>query len=315
MEELKIKQQKKFLSIDLNNLDKLRKLEFGNMFSLIDSILKGKYFKNKRSKNEVNKPNKSFKQNFFEKIIKDRINRNKKYFLFNNNSYYNNKITKDIDNSKNSTEKKENKNNELFLNKTCSTKIINSKRKTKYKINQNSQNRSINSKLMNNFRKNKSFSIKYKIINSNNINKFIEEKKLNKSCKEIRNFNTNYDKYFKFGYDKIRFNYKNKNSSLKKEKIINISPIIAKKIIEMNNKINYNIKGFQKSSTDFFHTRNICDIDYQNYYTKREINLDDIFYNHYKNKRNEYKSSKIPFYFYSKTLLKPFNLNKSIYSK
>ena len=139
MEEFKKKQQKKFLSIDLNNLDKLRKLEYGNMFSLIDSIIKGKYFKKISTKNEVNKSNKSFRQNFYEKIIKDRINRNKKYFFFNNNSYYNNKILKDIDNSKYITEKKENKNDEISLNNTCFTRIINKKRQTKDEINQNNK--------------------------------------------------------------------------------------------------------------------------------------------------------------------------------
>ena len=315
MEELKRKKQKKFLSIDLNNLDKLRKLKYSNMFSLIDSIIKGEYFKNKKTKIDVNKSNKSFRQTFFEKIIKDRINRNKKYFLFNNNSYYNNKITRDIDNINNSNEKKENKNEEISLKKTCFTKIINNKRQTKDEINQNSQYKSLNNKFLNNYRRDKSFSIKYKIINSNNISKLMKEQKLNKSCKEIRKFNKNYDKYFQFGYDRNRFNSKNKKSFLNKEKIINMSPIIAKKILEMNNKINFNIKGFQKNTTDFFHTRNICDIDYQNYYTKKEINLDDIIYNQYKNKRKEYKSSKIPFYFYTKTLFKPFNIKKSLYNK
>lgn len=301
--------KKKFMSIDLNNLDKLRKLKYKNMFSLIDSIIKGKYFKNKRTKLKVVDKNdkKSFRQDFFNKIIKDRINKNKNYFLFNNNSYYNYKINSNSINKNedtlSQTKLKENK-SEFCLHKTKNINLENHMKKDNY-----SQNEYLNEKYINNDTpKNKSMFVKIKIINSKNITNLKKNNILCKSCKEIRLNNKN-NLCKNFNEENQLNNFKHKKTLLKKERIYRLSPIIGKKLIGLNKYINYNIKGFQKSATDFFHTKNICDIDYQNYYTKRLINIDDIFINQYKNKRKEYKGSKIPFYYYSKSLIKPFNIN------
>ena len=140
MKKLEIDNHKNILSVDINNIDEFKRLEYSTMFSLIDSIIKGKYFKNNRTKIKEDKTNKTFRQNFFNKVIKDKLNNNRNYFLFKNNTNYNAKLNyylKENNSSLNITEKKENKNEEKSFYKTIRTRKINNKNQTKEENNLN----------------------------------------------------------------------------------------------------------------------------------------------------------------------------------
>ena len=105
--------------------------------------------------------------------------------------------------------------------------------------------------------------------------------------------------------------YNTKQKILRKKKLKYLSPEVAERETLINAKMPFCIKGYKKSEVDIFHSRNICDLDYQKYYEKEKINMKDIL--HYQNKynRKNYLSNKIPFYLYSKSVIKPFN-KKSI---
>ena len=79
----------------------------------------------------------------------------------------------------------------------------------------------------------------------------------------------------------------------------------------MTNLIPFYIKGYKRQNKDVFHSRKIYDMTYQKRYEKPLINLEDILQN--KNQYSEYnfKTGKIPFYKFLRTVNNPYkNLKK-----
>ena len=74
---------------------------------------------------------------------------------------------------------------------------------------------------------------------------------------------------------------------------------------EMKNKIPLYIKGYKKKDLDIFYTRNVCDLDYQRYYNKNQLNLNEILENHNKYNRKDYLSGSVPFFLLTKSVFKP----------
>ena len=103
--------------------------------------------------------------------------------------------------------------------------------------------------------------------------------------------------------------YNEKQKILREKKLKCLSPKVAERKILIDSRIPFSIRGYKKSEVDIFHTRDICDLDYQKYYAKEKINMKDIL--HYQNQynRKNYLSNKIPFYLYSKSVIKPFHKN------
>ena len=136
-------------------------------------------------------------------------------------------------------------------------------------------------------------SIIYKSSYSNFNNKDLHKKIFDKKLVEI------YDAYQK------------KMEEYKKQKIEELLPSLEKRRQKMKNNIPLCIKGYRKKDLDIFYTRNVCDLDYQRYYDKNQLNINDILENHNKYNRKEYLSGSVPFFLLTKTVFKPM-FRKSI---
>lgn len=106
--------------------------------------------------------------------------------------------------------------------------------------------------------------------------------------------------------------FQKKMEEYKKQKIEELLPSIEKRRQKMKNNIPLCIKGYRKKDLDIFYTRNVCDLDYQRYYNKNQLNINDILENHNKYNRKEYLSGSVPFFLLTKTVFKPmFRKNNS----
>ena len=100
-------------------------------------------------------------------------------------------------------------------------------------------------------------------------------------------------------------NYQKNQKIHRKERIEELLPSFEKRSQEMKSRIPLYIKGYKKRDLDIFYTRNICDLDYQRYYNKNQINLNEILENHNKYNRKDYLSGNIPFFLLTKSVFKP----------
>lgn len=124
---------------------------------------------------------------------------------------------------------------------------------------------------------------------------------------KYENFN-NYDLHMKIFDDKLiqmYEDYEKKHKLFKKQKLNNLSPDFEKIRQKAYSRIPLYIKGYNKNNIDIFYTRNICDLDYQKYYMKEKINMNDILENHNIYNRKDYLSTKIPFFMLTKSVVKP----------
>ena len=157
-------------------------------------------------------------------------------------------------------------------------------------------------------------SINNAIMNKGNI---IDKKRQNISINNYdrnksRNFN-NYEIHKKIFDDKlieIFRDFHHKMKLCKKERLYNLIPDLEEKKKITNSRIPLSIKGYKKNDIDIFYTRNICDLDYEKYYKKEKINMNDILHYHNKYNRKDYLSGKVPFFMLTKTVVKP-NCKKS----
>ena len=121
------------------------------------------------------------------------------------------------------------------------------------------------------------------------------------------NFN-DYDlhkKIFDLKLVEIYEDYQKKQSEYRKQRIEELMPSLELRRQEVKNKIPLYIKGYKKKDLDIFYTRNVCDLDYQRYYTKNQLNLNEILENHNKYNRKDYLSGSVPFFLLTKSVFKP----------
>ena len=121
------------------------------------------------------------------------------------------------------------------------------------------------------------------------------------------NFN-DYDlhkKIFDLKLVEIYEDYQKKQSEYRKHRIEELMPSLEIRRQEMKNKIPLYIKGYKKKDLDIFYTRNVCDLDYQRYYNKNQLNLNEILENHNKYNRKDYLSGSVPFFLLTKSVFKP----------
>ena len=227
------------------------------------------------------------------------------------------------DNNNNSNIKNKNKNNKKFKSFGTSTNF-----KTELK-NEEIKNTNNTSLEQNNFISKKNYKVCFgKSLNQiliNNIKAAIKNKGTTiqqiKSKKyssiiykpSYSNKNTEdiHKKIFEDKLVEIYDEYKKRQELYKKIRIDKLMSSYEKNKFENRNNIPLYIRGYNKKKLDIFYTRNICDLDYQRYYNKSQLNIEDILENHNKNNRKEYLSGNIPFYLLTKTLYKPM-LRKSV---
>ena len=291
----------------------------GDKYGIFDSItinMDKKIFNIKNRNNKlfnINNMTNSTKS-FIDQIIKDKIEYNKKSNLLKiNKTFYKSScnIKKPIYLKKNSMSPNNSKNNFIpsinpfFTSvqfKNIQTNEESKSNSFKYKPKKNnlvSFGQSMNQILINN--------INDAIIKNG---KTLPKKRSNISSniyKENINYNS-YEMHKKIFDDKlidILEDFKKRQKINKQLKLYNLMPDLKEKRRINNSKIPLTIKGYNKNKIDIFYTRNICDLDYQKYYTKEKINMNEILHNHNKYNRKDYLSGKVPFFMLTKTVVKP----------
>lgn len=132
----------------------------------------------------------------------------------------------------------------------------------------------------------------------------------------IKNFN-NYDIHMKIFDEKLiqMFDdFQKKQKIYKKQRLNYFLPELEERRQKVLSRIPLSIKGYKKNKIDIIYTRNVCDLDYQKYYMKEKINMNDILENHHIYNRKDYLSGKVPFFMLTKSVVKP-NIKKSTSQK
>lgn len=292
-----------------------------------------KYYSFEPILNKINEMNKNnIDQNNIENKIKDKKNKNtiiKKNENLNNNILIKSKTShntpkgNNIYNYMNKFKTNNIKNNKLKLHQPFVTslnvkniqtseeesKILSSKYKSK-KNNLVSFGKSLNEILINN--------INEAIMKKGNIIK--KKKRKNFSANiyshNIKNFN-NYDIHMKIFDDKliqIFDDFEKRQKLYKKQRLNYLLPELEERRKKVISRIPLSIKGYKKNEIDIIYTRNVCDLDYQKYYMKDKINMNEILENHNIYNRKDYLSGKVPFFMLTKSVIKP-NCKKSISQK
>ena len=300
----------------LLNLNKTNNfLKYDQLFTLYDSVLNNQ--PNKKtpnltinsisntltSQNETNKKN-LLNQIINEKIESDRIN------LFHKTNKYKSPST-------NSNEQDLTNNIEYNLSSYKGNKTF-------------LTNTNIKTKRPNNFEKAKVIhmgksinDILIKSINDEMINKGIlvqmpisARKSNNIEQPNIINYN-NYEKHMEIFENKMKRefgDYLKEYKLASKKSLKSVSKKIWNKKEDMTKSIPIYIKGFKKTSIDIFHSRKIFDLEYQNYYRKPSVNIDEILHYQNKNGSANFKKGKIPFYYFLRTVNNPYE-KKSLFKK
>ena len=305
--------------------------------------MSGKRFKNNDIKNII-KFNNDKKSHLFEPILNKTNQRNNNIDMQNKED---NKIIND--NNKNLIINNNKKNKILIKSKTSyltpkTNNNINNKKSNKLKINhpfvtsvdfKNIQTNEEESKLLPpNFQSKKNNLVCFgKSLNQiliNNINEAImkngnvikKKKRKNFSANifnkfhNLKNFN-NHEMHKQIFENKLIEMYEDiekKQKFYKKQRLNYLLPDLEERKKRVIARIPLSIKGYKKNEIDMIYTRNICDLDYQKYYMKDKINMNEILENHNIYNRKDYLSGKVPFFMLTKTVVKPI-CKKSISQK
>ena len=112
-------------------------------------------------------------------------------------------------------------------------------------------------------------------------------------------------KYFGQKMKKEFYNYLYAYDLAQKKTLRNVSPKLANRRDKIFKKIPIYIKGYKKDPLDIFHQRNIFDLEYQRYYSKPCVNIEEILHNQNKTGENKFKKRKTPFYWLYRTVKNP----------
>ena len=297
--------------------------------------------KNKDIENFMKKKRESHKIKITKNLLGEKNKENKKISFFtlsrNNKSnqrniYYKKNIIKNNSMPNINTKALNISQNHISINKSNDIKVNankNNKNFNPYKTTTNFKNiqTNMNSKFYNvniskeyNLSKNNkvSFGKSLKQILINNIKEIIESKGNIIQKIKRKNYSTilyrsgynnnNFDlhkKIFDLKLVELYEKYKKMITEYRNKRIEELSPTLELKRQEMKIKMPLLIKGYNKKDLDIYYTRDICDLDYQKYYNKNQLNLKDILENHNKNNRREYISGNIPFFLLTKSTYKP----------
>ena len=296
--------------------------------------------KNKDIENFMNKKRTSHKIKITKNLSVEK-NKEKKKLSFFTLSRNNKNNQRNIDYNKNNIKNNSMPNintkalnisqNHISINKSSDIKVNanrNNKNLNPYKTTTNFKNiQTMNSKFDNiniskeyNSNKNNkiSFGKSLKQILINNIKEIIESKGNIIQKIKRKNYSTilyrsgynnnNFDlhkKIFDLKLVELYEKYKKMLTEYRNKRIEELNPTLELKRQEMKIKMPLLIKGYNKKDLDIYYTRDICDLDYQKYYNKNQLNLKDILENHNKNNRREYISGNIPFFLLTKSIYKP----------
>ena len=234
--------------------------------------------------------------------------------------------------NQNKNDKKDNNDNNIQNSKqfnlfTSTTNFKTVQDNTKSK-NYNSKSTPILKPKTNNISKNKKVSfgkslnqillnnIKTAIRNKGNLIQKLKRKKFSSIIYKPGYSNKNEDDLHKKIFDEqlieIYEAYQKKQGLYRKQRINKLMPDYEKRKFEMRNDIPIYIKGYNKKKMDIFYTRYVSDLNYQRYYNKSQLNIEDILENHNRNNRKEYISGNIPFFLLTKTLYNPIRYKRSI---
>ena len=168
--------------------------------------------------------------------------------------------------------------------------------------------KSLNQILLNN--------IKTAIRNKGNLIQKLKRKKFSSIIYKSGYSNKSEDDLHKKIFDEklieIYEDYQKRLGLYRKQRINKLMPAYEKRKFEMRNDIPIYIKGYNKKKMVIFYTRYVSDLNYQRYYNKSQLNIEDILENHNRNNRKEYISGNIPFFLLTKTLYKPIRYKRSI---
>ena len=111
-------------------------------------------------------------------------------------------------------------------------------------------------------------------------------------------------KIFDLKLVEIYEDFQKQQSLYRKQRIEKLMPSLEERRQKLKNKMPLLIKGYNKKNLDIIYTRNICDLDYQRYYNKNQLNLNEILENHNKYNRKDYLSGSVPFFLLTKSVFK-----------
>jgi hypothetical protein len=132
----------------------------------------------------------------------------------------------------------------------------------------------------------------------------------------VTNYN-NYEKHMEFFENKMRKEFEDYLKEYKlagKKSLKSVSKKLADKKINMTKSIPIYVKGFKKNSVDIFHSRKIFDLEYQKFYRKPSVNIEEILHYQNKNGCTSFKKGKIPFYCFLRTVNNPYD-KKPLFNK
>ena len=301
----------------LINLNKTNNnIKYDQLFTLYDSVLNS--LPNKKSHNLIKNSisntltnlKDSKKQNLINQIIREKTNADRINLFHKSNRYNTNIRQEKLDNSF-KYKLNQNINNKTFITNTYIQKY---KPKSSGKIIEKEKvihmGKSINDILI-------------KSINDEMINKGIliqmpiSAKKIkNMRRASVTNYN-NYEKHMEVFEKKMRKEFGDYLKEYKlagKKSLKSVSKKLADKKINMTKSIPIYVKGFKKNSVDIFHSRKIFDLEYQKFYRKPSVNIEEILHYQNKNGYTNFKKGKIPFYYFLRTVNNPYD-KKPLFKK
>lgn len=137
----------------------------------------------------------------------------------------------------------------------------------------------------------------------------VSSKQNNKSGNLLGNNNyNNYEMHMKYFGQKMKkefYNFMYEYELAQKKTLRDVSQKLADRRDKIFKKIPIYIKGYKKDPLDIFHQRNVFDLDYQRYYSKPCVNIEEILHNQNKTGEYKFKKRKTPFYWFYRTVKNP----------
>lgn len=297
----------------LKHFDKNKKmLKNDELFKLYDSAINTPPIKKSLNykvasfnynSNSMSMINHGKNKNLIDSIINYKINSYRKGLY---NHYNEIKPIKQSQNEENIPTKVDAGVNKTFITNTNMKSLNNKKSEIEKEDNQTDKDTSLGKSLN---------DILIKNINDEMISKGIliqrpvSSKQNNKSGNLLGNNNyNNYEMHMKYFDQKMKkefYNFIYEYELAQKKTLRSVSQKLADRRDKIFKKIPKYIKGYKKDPLDIFHQRNVFDLDYQRYYSKPCVNIEEILHNQNKTGEYKFKKRKTPFYWFYRTVKSP----------